>query len=299
LGVTSGGLISGTPTGAVSATPLVFKVTDAESNTSSTGTLNQTIAATVLSVAASPCATTGTQYVTYGGCTIATAGGTPPYTYSWDTTQSPNGYASIPPGLTLNPSTGAITGTNYGQGGYTTRFIATDSLGGITTVTVPFNLAGNNLAGNNTTSFPLFPTDSAFHIKVTDLPVDTSPFAQINYYAGSPIRPYFGALPDGYQPNGIPFLVVPYDQATLPVTTTVYGGYFGSDNVPGNPCVSPCPATAPFPWYAPIEGSSNAGLGTDMHVLIVQQAGGGSRHRSAGDLTASRCTRCPARGYAL
>jgi hypothetical protein len=267
LSVTSGGLIGGTPTGAVSATPLVFKVTDAESNTSSTGTLDQTIAATVLSVAASPCATTGTQYVTYGGCTIAAAGGTPPYTYSWDTTQSPNGYASIPPGLTLNPSTGAITGTNYGQGGYTTRFIATDSLGGITTVTVPFNLAGHN-----TTTFPLFPTDSAFHIKVTDLPVDTSPFAQINYYAGSPVRPYFGALPAGYQPNGIPFLVVPYDQATLPVTTTAGGAYFGIDNDPDNPCVSPCPATAPFPWYAPIEGSSNAGLGTDMHVLIVQQA---------------------------
>jgi len=271
LTLSSGGLISGTPTGAVSATPLVFKVTDIESNTSSTATLDLTIAATVVSVAASSCATTGTQYVAYGGCTIAATGGTPPYTYSWDATQSPDGYASIPPGLTLNPSTGAITGTNYGQGGYITSFIATDSLGGVAAVPVTFNLAGNN-----TTSFPLFPTDSAFHIKVTDLPVDTSPVAQINYYAGSPIRPYFGALPDGYQPNGIPFLVVPYDQATLPVNTDVYGAYFGTDYVPGNPCVSPCPATAPVPWYAPIEGSSNAGLSTDMHVLIVQQAGGGN-----------------------
>jgi hypothetical protein len=271
LSLGSDGLISGTPTGAVPAAPLVFEVTDIESNTSSTGILDLTIAATVFSVSAPSCALTGTQYVTYAGCTIAAAGGTPPSTYSFDTSPSP-GYAPVPPGLTLNSSTGAITGTNYGQGAYITHFIATDSLGAIATVDVSFSLAGNNI-----TTFPLFPTDSAFHIKVTNLPVDTSVVAQTTEFANSTIKPFFGALPNMYQPNGIPFLVVPNDQSTLPVTTTLYQAYFGTiDSATDNQtCISPCPATAPIPAYAPIEGYANANAGLlqdgDMHVLIVQQ----------------------------
>jgi hypothetical protein len=270
------GLIHGTPTGTVATTPLVFTVTDSTLNTSSTGTLNLTIGTAGFSVSASPCALTGTQYVAYAGCTLAAAGGTPPYTYSYDTSLS-DGFAAVPPGLTLNPATGAITGTNYGEGGYVTHFIATDSVGAVATVDVPFSFAGNNIL-----SFPLFPTDSAFHIKVTNLPVDTSPFAQINYYADSPIYPFFGALPNVYQPNGIPFLVVPYNQPTLPVTTIYYQAYFGAIDTATDydSCIGPCPATAPIPAYAPIEGYANTGLlqDYDMHVLIVQQPqpGGGN-----------------------
>ena len=274
LNLSSSGLISGTPTGAISATPLVFKVTDTRSNTSSTGTLPLTIAATVFSVATSSCALTGTQYVAYGGCTIVAAGGTPPYTYSYDTSPSP-GYAPIPPGLTLNPTTGAITGTDYGQGAYTTSFIATDSLGTITTVQVPFSLAGNNTI----TGFTLFPSDSAFHIKVTDLPVDTSPVAQITLYGDATVKPFFGALPNGYQPNGIPFIVVPYNQPTLPVTTDIYTAYFGTfSGGDTDTCTGPCPPTAPIPAYAPIEGTALSGLlqDSDMHVLVVQQPNGTS-----------------------
>lgn len=274
LSLRSDGLIHGTPTGAASATPLIFKVTDIESNASSTGTLDLTIAASVLSVTASPCSLTGTQYVAYGGCTIAATGGTHPYTYSFDTSPSP-GYAPVPPGLTLNPSTGAITGTNYGQGAYTTHFIATDSLGSVTTIDVPFSLAGNN-----TTGFPLFPTDSAFHIKVTDLPVDTSIVAQTTEFANETIKPFFGALPNIYQPNGIPFLVVPSNQSTLPVITNLYQAYFGTINSTTDPetCISPCPATAPIPPYAPIEGYAESGPlhDGDKHVLIIQQPGDGN-----------------------
>ena len=268
------GLIYGTPTGAVSATPLVFQVTDIESNTSSTGTLDLTIAATAFSVSTSSCTLTGTQYVPYGGCTIAAAGGTPPYTYSYDTSLS-DGYAPVPPGLTLNPATGAITGTDYGEGAYITQFIATDSVGAITTVEVPFSLAGNN-----TLSFPLFPADSAFHIKVTDLPVDTSWVAQIDAFGDATIKPFFGALPNVYQPNGIPFLVVPYNQPTLSVITMDYQAYFGTIDSATDygTCISPCPATAPIPAYAPIEGYAVSGplQDGDMHVLIVQQPGGGN-----------------------
>jgi hypothetical protein len=148
-------------------------------------------------------------------------------------------------------------------------------LGAIATVDVPFSLAGNN-----TTSFPLFPTDSAFHIKVTNLPVDTSIVAQTTEFANATIKPFFGALPNVYQPNGIPFLVVPHNQSTLPVTTTLYQAYFGTIDSATDPqtCISPCPATAPVPPYAPIEGYAISGplQDGDMHVLIVQQPDGGN-----------------------
>jgi hypothetical protein len=110
--------------------------------------------------------------------------------------------------------------------------------------------------------------------------VDTSIVAQTTEFANVTIKPFFGALPNVYQPNGIPFLSVPFNQPTLPVTTIYYIAYFGTiDSATDNQtCVSPCPATAPIPPYAPIEGYANTGLlqDYDMHVLIVQQPGGGN-----------------------
>ncbi len=288
LSLSSGGLISGTPSAAISATPLAFRVSDSRSNTSSTGNLPLTVAATVFSVAASPCALTGTQYVPYAGCAIAAAGGTPPYAYSYDTSLTP-GYAPVPPGLTLNPATGAVTGTNYGEGAYTTHFIATDSLGSIATVDVPFSLAGNNAI----TGFTLFPADSVFHLKVTNLPVDTSWVASTSTFANSTIKPFFGALPNVYQPNGIPFLVVPSNQATLPVTTVSYQAYFGTiSGSDTETCISPCPATAPIPSYAPVEGYAAAGplQDGDMHVLVLQQPDGSGTPASLWEMWSSNYT---------
>jgi hypothetical protein len=108
--------------------------------------------------------------------------------------------------------------------------------------------------------------------------VDTSFVAQPTEFANATIKPFFGALPNSYQPNGIPFLVVPADQPTLPVTTIYYQAYFGAIASASDPqtCIGPCPATAPIPAYAPIEGYAPTGLlqDGDMHVLIVQQPNG-------------------------
>src|ERR1700722_1866630 len=204
----------------------------------------------------SSCATSGTQYVAYGGCTLTASGGTAPYTYTWSTNSN---YASIPEGLTINASTGVISGTVYGQGGYVTEFVATDSTGATGTTTITFAIAGNNTLGGCT----LFPSNSAFHINVSSLPVDTSPAAAMySSYQSSAIKPFFGGGPSDNTPNGIPFLVVPYNQADVSVKTSVYHSYFTS---------------VPFPWYAPIEAPSNEeATNSDSHSLIVQTPGGSS-----------------------
>ena len=202
----------------------------------------------------------GTQYVAFGGCSLAASGGSAPYTYSWSTNTA---YASLPPGLILSASTGSVTGTNYGEGEYGVEFVVTDASDNTASALVMFELAGDNTTGGCT----LFPADSAFHIKVTNLPVDTSPAAPIpSAYAGDKIHPSFGDASYLNQPNGIPWLRVPSTQALVGITTDQYQTYF---------------TQGPWPWYAPIEGTQNdseastdpnAYLG-DGHSLIVQTAG--------------------------
>ncbi|MDR3771852.1 MAG: chitobiase/beta-hexosaminidase C-terminal domain-containing protein [Terracidiphilus sp.] len=200
----------------------------------------------------------GTQYVAYGGCTLSASGGTPPYAFSWSTSQS---YAALVEGLVLNPSTGAITGTVYGQGGYVVDFVVTDGASNTADVALTFAIAGKNTPQGGC---ELFPSDSIFHTQVLGLPVDTSPAIDMSYYTGDTVWPGFGstALP---QPNGIPFLYIPYNQPLEPITTYQYQSYF---------------TAGPWPWYATVEGTQNLSNATnyigDGHSLLVQLPGGGN-----------------------
>jgi hypothetical protein len=195
----------------------------------------------------------GTQYIAYAGCTLVATGGTAPYAFSWNATNS--SYAALPEGLKLNASTGAITGIIYGQGTYVVQFIATDATGVTSTENISFAIAGDNTLGGCS----LFPSDSIFHTNISGLPVDTSPAAAIPaVYQGATIKPFFGSASNG-APNGIPFIRVPWNQPLSTVATTLYQSYFTS---------------GPFPSYAPPEGTSN-GKG-DNHVLVLQTAGGGN-----------------------
>jgi hypothetical protein len=99
----STGAIIGTPSVTATATPLIFKVTDASSPA-----LTQTIR---LALSISPAALVITTTSLPNGeitmpynATLAATGGTTPYT--WKLTGG-----TLPTGLTLNPATGAITGT--------------------------------------------------------------------------------------------------------------------------------------------------------------------------------------------
>jgi len=99
----STGAITGTPTTAVSSAPLTFQVQDSSSpKQTKTANLTLTIAPATLAITTTslPGGQVGVAYST----TLVASGGTPPY--SWSITSG-----TLPPGLSLNASTGAITGT--------------------------------------------------------------------------------------------------------------------------------------------------------------------------------------------
>ena len=224
--------------------------TTATATVSVTGTLN-------VHITTSSCPG-GTQMTAYAGCTIAAAGGTPPYQFSINETES---YPSLPEGLSLNASTGAITGPIVGgQGYYKPEIIVTDSDGNQGSAGVSFEINGSNafLAS-------IFPANSIFHHRVdaatTGLPVDASPAAPIySVYQTEAIKPFFGNTTGSSFPNGIPAIEVPYNQPDVTVSTKDYQSYFNS---------------GPIPAYAPIEGTSHY-TGGDRHVLVYREAGDGN-----------------------
>jgi hypothetical protein len=101
---TSTGTISGTPTAAVNATPLTFKVTDTSSPVLTQTTVGLTLTITpatlVITTASLPNGQLGVAY----SATLAATGGTVPYTWSLTS-------GTLPSGLQLNAATGAIAGT--------------------------------------------------------------------------------------------------------------------------------------------------------------------------------------------
>jgi Putative Ig domain len=99
----STGAITGTPSAAVASTPLTFKVTDSGNpalTQSAALTLTVSPGSLVISTSSLPNGQTGAAY----SSTLAATGGVSPYTWSLTS-------GTLPAGLTLDASTGAITGT--------------------------------------------------------------------------------------------------------------------------------------------------------------------------------------------
>jgi hypothetical protein len=114
------GRISGTPT-ANGAFPFTLTVTDNQANTA-TAKLSITIGTPVTITITPATLTAGTVGTAYSQ-SLAATGGTAPYT--WSVVSS--GANAVPPGLTLNASTGAVTGTPTTVGNYTFTVQATDA----------------------------------------------------------------------------------------------------------------------------------------------------------------------------
>jgi hypothetical protein len=199
------------------------------------------------------------QYKPYAGCTLRALGGTPPY--SWSVPSGAAGFKSGAPtlaeGMTLAAETGQISSNIVGgQGGYQPIIIVTDALGATAnTSSIAFLVDADSTLGNCT----FFPSDSIFHTNIASLPVDVSAAAPIPAaLLSATLKPFFGSNPlPG--PNGIPFIRVPASQPNVSVSTLVYQGDV---------------KTAPFPPYAPVEGTANGGFegeGGDRHTIVIQE----------------------------
>ncbi len=114
------GAITGTPTAAGSFT-FTAQVVDSRGTAAGTTSTSCTIVIAPAPPTLTCPAATGTVGVAYSSALVA-SGGVPPYTYSITS-------GSLPTGLTLNPSTGAITGTPTAAGSFTFTAQVVDSRG--------------------------------------------------------------------------------------------------------------------------------------------------------------------------
>src|SRR5271157_3232061 len=275
----SGSTLSWATTGAtsISIAPGTFTSTSGSGSTSVSPTATTTYTLTATNAAGSATATTtvtvtgsggpltitttscpgGSQGAAYAGCVIVASGGVPPYTYSVSTNSN---FPPLPEGMSLNAATGNVSSSLIGgQGTYAPVFVVTDSTN--TQATQNISIAIN---GNNAFLATIFPSTSIFHHRVdaatTNLPVDTSPAAPMySGYLSETVKPFFGNNSNAPFPNGIPAIAVPYNQANVSVSTTLYQSYFTS---------------GPIPAYAPVEGTSQSN--GDRHVLVYLGAGGGN-----------------------
>src|SRR5271165_1148838 len=261
IAITPGTFTSTLASGSTNVSPTAtttytLTATNASGSTTSTATVTVVASSGPLTITTISCPG-GTQGANYAGCTIAASGGAPPYTFSVST--NPN-FPPLPEGLSLDASTGNVTSSLIGgQGAYTPEFVVTDSTNAQATQDISIAINGNNafLA-------TIFPSTSIFHHRVdaatTNLPVDTSPAAPMySGYLSETVKPFFGNNSNAPFPNGIPAIAVPYNQANVSVSTTLYQSYFTS---------------GPIPAYAPVEGTSQSN--GDRHVLVYLGAGGGN-----------------------
>ena len=133
LSLSSGGTISGTPT-AQGNSSFTVQVSDSEQPpATASASLSITIQSGLqITTTSLPAATVDLPY----NATLAATGGVPPYT--WSITQG-----SLPGGLTLNSSTGQVSGTPTVSGNFNFTVQATDSGNPPATATAPLALTVN------------------------------------------------------------------------------------------------------------------------------------------------------------
>ena len=128
-GALPGGLTLNPATGAVTGTPttagtfnFTVTATDSTGGQAATTSSNCSIAIAPPTIAVTCITNTGTVGIPYSSAFVA-SGGTAPYSYAITA-------GALPGGLTLNPATGAVTGTPTTAGTFNFTVTATDSTGG-------------------------------------------------------------------------------------------------------------------------------------------------------------------------
>ncbi len=261
----STGTISGTPT-ASGAKTVAIKVTDSTRNSPESATENLQISIAG-SVAPSKLAITttslpgGTVGVAYAGAVTASRG-TAPYTFS---------AGGLPSGLSINSSTGAITGTTTTVGTATasvtvtdsttpTAQTATSSFSVIINATVTGAACGNMSTGNlaSLNGYVPFPASNAWNTNIASAAVDPNSATIISALTGSNLHPDFSTPADGNY--GIPYVVV--DSNTTAGVPVTMNGYPDQSDI----TLYPVPATAPIEGF-PANCSTNG----DDHVVVLDK----------------------------
>ena len=178
----STGTISGTPTAIANATPLTFQITDSGTPAQvKQVSLTLTISSATLAVSTTSLPN-GQIGVAYSSTLVATGGATP---YTWSIT---NG--TLPSGLTLNSSTGAISGTPT---------VA------VTNTQLTFKVTDSSSPGQSKTVNPTLTISSAaLQISTTSLPNGqvNAPYSTTLAATGG-ATPYSWTLTTGTLPNGL------------------------------------------------------------------------------------------------
>ena len=131
LSISSSGTISGTPT--VSGTfSYTVTITDSQGNK---GTINCSVTVAPPMTLTCSATNTGEVGVPFNSGPITVTGGVPPYTFSV--------VGTLPAGLTLNTSTGAVTGTPTASGSFSikvTESVGATATGCVITITPPLSM---------------------------------------------------------------------------------------------------------------------------------------------------------------
>ena len=179
LSLSTGGVLSGTPTAAaLGVSGFTVQVTD-----SANGTATLVMSITIIAgptITTAPTLSSGTLGVAYGTVTLAASGGTPPYIWSITT-------GSLPAGLSLSGGTGAISGTPTASGTPKFTVQVTDAKGVIATKQFSITIA----AGLIITTPPGLP-DAAGGVAYS---------VTISAAGGSP--PYTWSISNGSLPGGM------------------------------------------------------------------------------------------------
>ena len=255
----STGLISGTPTTPIASTPLTFKVTDSASTAqTAVTTLNLTIAPAPLTITTVSLAT-GVVGVPYSQ-SVAATGGTG--AYNWLLT-----VGTLPAGLSLNATTGLISGTP------TTP---------ITSTPLTFKVTDSaSSAQTATAAFTLTIAPPALTITTTSLAngVSGTAYSQTLQSAGG-VAPFFwqltaGALPTGLSLNastgvisGTPAIAVTATPLTFKVTD--------SSSTPQSATASLTLTIAPPPLTITTSSLANAQVGVGYSQSLTATGGTGS-----------------------
>ena len=177
--LSTGGVLSGIPTAAaLGVSGFTVQVTDGANGTATLVMSITIIAGPTITTA--PTLSSGTVGAAYGTVTLAASGGTPPYNWSITT-------GSLPAGLSLSGSTGAISGTPTVSGTPTFTVQVTDAKGVIASKQFSITIA----AGLIITTPPRLP-DAAGGVAYT-----------VTVSAAGGTLPYIWSISNGSLPGGM------------------------------------------------------------------------------------------------